>query len=81
MDEQVIDCKRAAVNKDPHINNQTEQVFRLNCFEQGDKRHDENKVVCEEAKQLAKCVMPTWTEKRMEEVEGIAEEDTAKEDG
>ena len=81
MDEQVIDCKRAAVNKDPHINNQTEQVFRLNCFEQGEERDDQYKVVGKETKQLAKCVMPTWTEKRMEEVEGIAEEDTAKEDG
>ena len=81
MDEQVIDCKRAAVNKDPHINNQTEQVFRLNCFEQGDERHDENKVVCEEAEQLTEGVMPIGAKHAVKEVEGIAEEDTAKEDG
>jgi hypothetical protein len=81
IDEQVIGCQPAAVDKDPHIYSQTDQMFRLDSFEQGDERYDENKVIGEEAEELPKGVVPAWTEKRMQEVKGIAEEDTAKDDG
>jgi hypothetical protein len=49
IDEQKIDCKRAAIDEDSHIYDQADQKFGLDCLEQCYERDDEDQVIGEEA--------------------------------
>ena len=81
MEKQIINRQPATVDEDGCVDDEVDIAFRCHSVEQSYKRDNEYQVVGEEAEELPEGIVPTWTEKRMEKVEGIAEEDTAKDDG
>ncbi len=81
IDEQVVHRQPAAVDKDRHINNQIDEAAWFDGIEKTHERDDEDEVVRKEAEQLTEGVMPVGTEHAIKEVEGITEEDAAKDHG
>lgn len=81
IDEQVVRRQPAAVDEDRYINNQVDDAAGFDGIEKTHERDDEDEVVDEEAEQLTEGVMPVRPKDAIEEVEGVAEEDAAKDDG
>ena len=79
--KQVVHRQPAAVDEDRCVDDKIDVALRCHRVEQAHKRDNEYKVVGEEAEQLTEGVMPVGSEHAVEEVEGVAEEDTAKDDG
>lgn len=81
MDEQVIDRQPAAVDQYGDVYDEVEHAFGRDGVEQGDEWDDEHEVVGEETEQLPAGIAPDGTVQAVQEVKGVAKEDTAKNDG
>lgn len=71
----------AAVDQHGDVYDEVEHAFGRDGVEQGDERDDEHEVVGEETEQLPAGIAPDGTVQAVDEVKGVAKEDTAKYDG
>ena len=81
MDEQVIDRQSAAIDQYSNVYDQPQHVTGLHGVDQQNKRDDQYQIICQKAQQLPAGVAPVWTKQAVEEVEGVSEKDTTKDDG
>ena len=80
IDEQIVHRKPCTIEKDDCINDETDKAVRFHGADQPYEGEDEHEVIGKEAKQLSEGVVPVGTEHAVEKVEGVAEEDAAKDD-
>ena len=81
IDKQIVHRKPCAVHKDDNVNDEADKKVRFHGADEPYEREDEYEVIGKETEQLTEGIMPVRTEHAVEEVEGVAEEDTAKDDG
>lgn len=78
MDEKVIDRQSAAVQQDHNVNDQVEITRRVDGVDKQNERDNEHQVICKEAEQLPKGILPNRAIQTIQEVKGVTQKDTAE---
>lgn len=81
IDDEIVHRKSSAVDENSYVNDEAHETLCFHGADQPYEREDEHEIIGKKTEQLSQGVMPVGTEHAIEEVESIAEEDTAEDDG